>query len=139
MQRLSERATKIFAALVAGIPVRDARKLDKARGFMAVSVDHLYRCGAGSLYAVAHRYEVNGDLVPDPDVEFYVVADASQPVGIAVYPTGIDHGPLGYHRYVHFDSEGAPGRVSRRGQASLATFCDGWMSNIAEQQGMVLS
>jgi hypothetical protein len=82
---------------------------------------------------------VNGDLVPDPDVEFYVVDDPARPGAKAIYPTAIDHGALGYHRHVHFDSAGQPARVASRGQASLAVFCDGWMQNIASQQGLVLS
>jgi len=110
---------------------------------MAVSVDYLMgdrmrpggeRCG--SLYAVAHRYEANGDLVPDPDVEFYVVDDITEPGRKAVYPTAIDHGPMGYHRRVEFDDAGYPARFSRRGQADLASFCNLWMRNIAAQQGL---
>jgi hypothetical protein len=141
MRRLGKAATKVFMALIAGIPVGDARKIDNAGGaFMAVSVDHLARDSrGGSLYAVAHRYEANGDLVPDPDVEFYVVDDPAQPGDKAIYPTAIDHGPLGYYRHVHFDSAGQPARVASRGQAALATFCDDWMRNIARQQGLVLS
>jgi hypothetical protein len=141
MKRLGKTATKIFMELIAGIPIGDAKKLDNARGsFMAVSVDHLGRDSrGGALYAVAHRYEVNGDLVPDPDVEFYVVDDPSLPDAKAIYPTAIDHGALGYYRHVHFDSAGQPARVASRGQAALATFCDGWMRNIASQQGLVLS
>jgi hypothetical protein len=140
MRRLGRRATKVFLALIAGIPVGDAKKVDNASGaFMAVSVDFLTRSPSGAMYAVAHRYEVNGDLVPDPDVEFYVVDDPLEPDAKAIYPTAIDHGPLGYHRHVHFDSAGQPARVTSRGQAGLARFCDDWLRNIAEQQGLVLS
>jgi hypothetical protein len=133
-------------ALVDSLFVGDARKLDNAHGtFMALSVDCLLGDRVpptgphqGALYAFAHRYEVNGDLVPDPDVEFYVIDDPAQPGTKAVYPTAIDHGPLGYYRYVHFDSAGQPTRISRPGQADLASFCDSWMRNIANQQGLVL-
>lgn len=141
MKKLGRTATKVFLALIADIAVGDAKKLDNAGGaFMAVSVDHLGRDSrGGALYAVAHRYQVNGDLVPDPDVEFYVVDDPTQPGTKAIYPTAIDHGPLGYYRHVHFDSAGQPARIASRGQAALATFCDGWMRNLAAQQGLVLS
>jgi hypothetical protein len=141
MRRLGKAAIKVFMSLIAGIPVGDAKKIDNARGaFMPVSIDHLGGVARGeALYAVAHRYEVNGDLVPDPDVEFYVVDDPTLPGTKAIYPTAIDHGPLGYHRHVHFDSDGHPARVAIRGLAALATFCDGWMRNIASQQGLVLS
>jgi hypothetical protein len=84
---------------------------------MAVSIDYLFGTSRGGAhYAVAHRYEVNGDLVPDPDVEFFVVDDPLQPGAKAIYPTAIDHGALGYHRHVHFDSVGQPARVASRGQ-----------------------
>jgi hypothetical protein len=146
LRKLSRPATKIFMMLVDGLVVGDAKKLDNAPGsFMAVSVDCLSgdRMPLGgtrgeSLYAIAHNYEANGDLVPDPDVEFYVVDDPTQPGSRAIYPTAIDHGPLGYYRYVHFDSAGQPDGVSKRGQADLASFCDIWMKNIAIQQGLVL-
>jgi hypothetical protein len=140
-RKLGKAATRIFMSLVDGLLVGNATKLDNAPGaFMAVSVDCLQGDPrSGCLYAVAHRYEVNGDLVPDPDVEFYVVADPLQPGTKAIYPTAIDHGALGYYRYVHFDSDGQPARIAGRGQADLARFCDGWMTNIASQQGLVLS
>jgi hypothetical protein len=144
MRKLSTAATLVFTTLIDGLRVGDAKKIDNARGaFMAVSIDCLggqqvSRDGERdwALYAVAHRYEVNGDLVSDPDVEFYVVEDPAKPGTRAVYPTAIDHGPLGYHRYVHLDSAGHPARIIPRDQADLARFCDLWMRNIASQQGL---
>jgi hypothetical protein len=139
-RKLSKTATRVFTSLIDGLLVGDARKLDNVHGaFMAVSVDCLQRdSGGGVLYAVAHRYEVNGDLIPDPDVEFYVVDDPLQPGAKSIYPTAIDHGALGYYRYLHFDSHGQPVRIASRGQADLARLCDGWMANIAAQQELVL-
>jgi hypothetical protein len=62
-------------SLIDGLLVGDAKKLDNARGsFIAVAVDYLQGDSRrGALYAVARSYEVNGDLIPDPDVEFFVV------------------------------------------------------------------
>ena len=142
MRKLNERATKIFMTLVEGLRVGDARKLDNARGaFMAVSVDFLVgeevRTPSGppwALYAVAHYYLANGDLIPDPDVEFYVVDDPARPGAKAVYPIAIDHGPLGYHRYADLGRTGQLANLRPPGQADLARFCDVWMKNIATQQ-----
>lgn len=142
MTKLNKNATKIFLKLVDGLIAGQARKIDNARPtFMAVSVDYLTAdrmrsngAACGSLYAIAHRYEVNGDLVPDPDVEFYVVDDVMEPGQKAVYPTAIDHGPMGYHRHVDFDEAGHPARFARRSQADLTSFCNVWMRNIASQQ-----
>ncbi len=147
MQKLNDRATRIFMTLVEGLRVGDAKKLDNAAGaFMAVSVDFLvgeeHQTPSGppwALYAVAHYYRANGDLIPDPDVEFYVVDDPEQPASKAIYPIAIDHGPLGYHRYAELESTGRLSRVLPRGQADLARFCDVWMKNVAAQQGLVLS
>ncbi len=138
MRKLDERATRIFMTLVEGLGVGDAKKLDNApNAFMAVSIDFLMGRSGGrfwALYAIAHRYLANGDLVPDPDVEFYVVDDPARPDAKAIYPTAVDHGPLAYHRYVVVDSLGQPTQLVADGQAELARFCDVWMRNIAAQQ-----
>ena len=128
--------------LVDGLRVGDARKLDNARGaFMAVSVDFLVgeelRTVSGppwALYAVSHHYLANGDLIPDPDVEFYVVDDPDRPAEKAVYPIAIDHGPLGYHRYADLVRTGQLSNIRSAGQGELARFCDVGMKNIAAQQ-----
>lgn len=142
MHKLNDLATRIFMSLIGGLHVGDAKKVDNApEAFMAVSVDFLVgekvQTGSGApwtLYAVAHYFRSNGDLIPDPDVEFYVTDDPARPGAKAVYPTAIDHGPLGYHRYAELDGAGQISCVSRRGQADLARFCDHWMKNIAAQQ-----
>jgi hypothetical protein len=147
LRRLSARATGVFLTLIDGLAAGAARRLDNAKGaFMAVSIDCLFidralpdDRGRTATYAIAHRYEVNGDLVPDPDVEFILLTDADQRIAARVYPTAIDHGPLGYRRYVELDSAGQPLRVEPRGQSNLASFCDQWMNNIAAQQGLVRS
>ena len=88
MRKLGERATTIFAMLVDGLGVGDAKKLHNApAAFMAVTVDYLIGASTNrpwAVYAIAHRYLANGDLVPDPDVEFYVVDDPGQPGAKAV-------------------------------------------------------
>jgi len=139
LRKLGPRATSVFLHLVDGLQAGQARKINNASGaFMAVSIDCLQEGAAerGARYAIAHRFEANGDLVPDPDVEFYVVREAGD---TAVYPTAIDHPPpIGYRRYVEFGTDGQPDAIHRRGQADLARFCDTWMRNIALQQGLVL-
>ena len=147
MQKLNDRATRIFMSLVDGLRAGDAKKLDNAPGaFMPVSVDFLVgeelqtpNGASWALYAVSHHYLANGDLIPDPDVEFYVVDDPERLGAKAVYPIAIDHGPLGYHRYADLERTGQLANPQPRGQVELARFCDVWMRNIAAQQGLVLS
>lgn len=136
MNKLSAPATKVFLELVQGLAPGEAKVIDKASGvFMAVHVDCLRAGPAGSLYAVAHRFEQNGDLCPDPDVEFYVVDDALEPGSKAVYPTAIDQ-PLSYRRHVEFGEDSRPSSLRPKAQADLASFCNGWMRNIRDQQGL---
>lgn len=129
MKTLNKTAARTFLSLIDGLKVGEAKKIDNTDGaFMAVSVDFLAEHADGSkLYAVAHRFEQNGDLCPDPDVEFYVTD-----LGIA--PTAIDQ-VVAYRRHVELEN-GRPVRWSPRGQADLASFCNLWMRNIKSQQGL---
>jgi hypothetical protein len=131
MKTLNKTAEKTFRALIADLAAPgDAKKIENSGGaFMAVSVDFLSRNADGScLYAVAHRFEQNGDLCPDPDVEFYVT-----PLGVA--PTAIDQ-IMGYQRAVEFDERGVVSRIRLGAQADITSFCNGWLRNIREQQGI---
>jgi len=88
---------------------------------MPLSIDRI----ADNVYALAHRYELNGDLVPDPDVEFYVCK-------IGVYPMAIDQ-ILGYRRVAQLTGDGGMSAKPRE-QADLAAFCNLWLANIKQQQ-----
>jgi hypothetical protein len=130
MKTLNASAAKVFLSLVEGLAPGRARKVDTTNGaFMPVSIDFLQQNADGSrMYAIAHRFEQNGDLCPDPDVEFYVVGDM-------IAPTAIDQ-VLGYRRSVEFDEQGKPARWNQSSQADLTRFCNMWMKNIRLQQGV---
>ena len=131
MKTLNKTSERTFRLLIEGLAEPgDAKKIENSGGtFMAVSVDFLQRNADGScLYAVAHNFIQNGDVCPDPDVEFYVT-------GLGVAPTAIDQ-VVGYQRAVHFDDAGRPTGLKIREQADLASFCNTWMTNIREQQGI---
>jgi hypothetical protein len=71
LKSVSESSQRIVDELTDGIQVGDSRKMDRGVGFMPVHVDcQRDRPGVGPLFSVAHYYESNGDLVPDPDVVF---------------------------------------------------------------------
>lgn len=63
----------------------DAVKL-RASGFMDLCVDVLMRKGSVIQISLAHYYEQNGDLVPDPDMEVLLL-QATQ----MAYPKHIQH------------------------------------------------
>jgi hypothetical protein len=64
MKKLTKASAKTLDTMIDGIAVGDARTIDNKTGFMAVHVDRLSR----NCYSIAHYYEQNGDLVPDPDL-----------------------------------------------------------------------
>lgn len=44
----------------------------KSGGYMDLNFDYLSKNGDQIIIALHHRYELNGDLVPDPDMEIKV-------------------------------------------------------------------
>lgn len=127
MKFLNASATKTFNKLIDGLAQPgDANKIDTTDGaFMAVSVDFLAESGGTKFFAVAHRYEQNGDLVPDPDVQFAVINGCVVPFAIDQY--------CGYREHARF-AGGKLTHINARGQADLNSFCNMWMRNIASQQ-----
>lgn len=127
MKFLNASATKVFNKLIADLNAPgDACKIETSEGtFMAVSVDFLMEQGGTKFYAVAHRYEKNGDLVPDPDVQFAVINGYVVPFAIDQY--------CGYQESARF-SGGKLTHLNARGQADLVQFCNMWMRNINQQQ-----
>lgn len=127
MKPLSKAAKKVFEKLVDGIEPGQAKKFDNANGaFMAAHVDRL----TDNLFSIAHYYEQNGDLVSDPDMEFWRGPDGE------IYPCSITHGALGlFVRGIEF-ADGKPSGVRPRTQRDQATFANTWLRNIKEQQGL---
>lgn len=136
MKKLNARATTIFLELIDGLGAAGAaKKVDNTHGsYMAVHVDCLRFEPDRATYAVAHRFESNGDLCSDPDVEFYVAPDPMNLDQKAVYPTAIDQQLGGYRRAVEFDDAGKPTGVRNRAQVDLVAFCNMWLKNIGIQQ-----
>lgn len=134
MQSLNKKATKTFLKLVDGLDhVGASKKIDNAAGaFMAVCVEIIaepagLRDGC-FVVAVTHYYESNGDLVTDPEVTFLLTDEKT------VYPMTFEQGGIAYRVWVKIED----GRIlsNRAGQADLCKFCNDWIKNIAEQQGL---
>lgn len=131
MKTLNKSASRTFAKLLQGLQLPgDARKIDTANGsFMPVSVDFLANEGGTRFYSVAHYYERNGDLCPDPDVQFAVIGSGA---GELVIPFSITQ-TFGHRDHVRFDG-GRPTTYNPGGQADLTSFCNMWLKNIRAQQ-----
>lgn len=95
-----------------------------------------------SLLTVTHYFEQNGDLVPDPDVEFRIkkhefisCGDVKEPEW-HFYPLAIQH-PHIYERafpdYTNFTDEGFPDKYYANIQKDIAQFCGTWGKNLKAQ------
>jgi hypothetical protein len=124
---LSRAAAAVLDDLTSGLDVGDSRKIDRGLGFMPVHVECLQRTGLGLLFSVAHYYEQNGDLVPDPDVVFVRTANGWSPVSF--------QNSIAYRVAAHFHEDGTI-EVDEKQQTDLVSFCNQWMRNIQEQQGL---
>jgi hypothetical protein len=128
LKTLSRKAASVIDELAAGLDVGDSRKVDRGLGFMPVHVECLHRTGLGLLFSVAHYHESQGDLVPDPDVVFLRRTDG------AFCPVSFQNS-IAYRVAVHFHDDGTI-EVDEKEQADLVSFCNQWMRNIQEQQGI---
>jgi hypothetical protein len=133
MRTISQTAAAVLDHLTEGLtnPCEadegSSRKIENSGGtFMAVNV-----CRLGeNLFAVAHYYEQNGDLVPDPMMEFVKVGDSW-------YPVAIEH--CGFRREaceLKLNDEGSfeVKAFRPRELKDQCSFVTTWMRNIKGQQ-----
>ncbi len=128
LKALHPKAQAVFDLLTAGIEVGSTRKIDNAKGlFMAVSIDRLTE----RHYSIAHHYEHNGDLMADPEMTFFRSDDG------AVFPCTFQQDNLAMYRIgLDITPDGVIEHENAREQHDEAEFANGWMRNIAEQQGL---
>jgi hypothetical protein len=132
-RQLNEKAEMIFHGLVEGLsegcPYKKVGE-DNAV-FMPVHVEYLHSPADGwRVYSVAHRYQQNGDLRDDPDMEFL-----DTPIG--VFPINFSQAsPPVYTMVMTFGDDGLVDGIDHRGQEDLAEFANLWMKNIKAQQGL---
>lgn len=133
MKSLDAQESAIFKVLIEGLKnPGDAKKIDNTDGtFMPVHVDYLDQSAYGCIYAVAHHYIQNGDVMQDPDMTFLINNQGVFPLtfqqdNVALYQeaAGVENGQL-----ILYDS---------KIQADLASFANDWMKNILEQQDIKL-
>ena len=96
--------------------------------YMPLSLDYLGNNGKYDMFAVAHNYIQNGDVMADPDMQF--VDD-----GTYWYPTTFQNDGIGVYKEVYeFDVGGNFSKVNPRLKAELESFSRTWARNI-DQQG----
>lgn len=130
LKPVTKASQRILEHLVDGLDVGDSKKVDDGGPFMAVHVEALQRTGAGVLYSIAHYFEQNGDLVPDPDVVFVRRADGT------FCPISFQNS-LVCNQPVRWFEDGTI-EIDAREQASIAGFANTFLRNISEQKGIGL-
>lgn len=94
-------------------------------GFDQLRIEHL----PNGCISVAHVYQVEGFLVPEPDVCFFIGQQGEW------IPVNITQSLTGYRNVAQLnDTSDAILRYSRQAQAELANFCEQWAANLVDQQ-----
>lgn len=139
MKHLNPTSTKIFAHLIKLMGTSGSLKIDVNKpdsGIMPVVLEKLYTASIGNItatiYSLAHYYVQNGDLVPDPDMEF-MVRD-TDPVGI--FPMSFKD-RSGIVRGI-FKNENDDWVVNLQAQSDHTYFAHQWLKNIKWQQSLKL-
>lgn len=132
LRPVSRRAAAVFEAIISKIPDgSDSVKLDEAPGtFMALHASRVARNQHGVVYSFAQFVIQNDDLLGDPIVDLLRTPD-----GIW-FPLSFEN-CFGHRPYVEFGDDGTVA-VDRRQQRDLASFCNMWARNIAEQQRLTV-
>ena len=133
MQTLSKPAVKTLEALTAGLKPGQCRTFGEKDGtYMQVHVE----CLQPGRFSVAHRYEQNGDLVSDPDMEFYRDETGGWlPVNCTLWNGN-------FTPAITFEGSpnGKPTGFYRNGLRELCSFASMWMRNIkAQQPGLIFT
>ena len=93
---------------------------------------------ADNLISVAHYYELNGDLVSDPDIVFYdkpfVDADGSLHPELDVFTPVSYQDAMRYDECILFDEDGKPMSGRPALSRSIGTFANQWAKNIRAQK-----
>lgn len=127
MKPVSKAAQKILDRLFAGMEPGTSKKIDNAKGtFMALSVERL----SENTFSMAHYFEQNGDLVADPDMEFWRDAQGQ------FFCVGLTQVMGFYTRAITKFEGGKPSKFSPRAMKDLNSFATLWCRNIAQQQGV---
>lgn len=136
MRKINQEAAKTFQKLIKAMGEEKHARIDNSNGtFMPVHIELLNsnKDLAGrpvSIYSIAHYFEQNGDLVPDPDMVFAV----SNRDPDYIWPTAIQ--TQFYYREGLREGEDGKWSINVREQKDQAIFAGQWMKNIKDQQNL---
>ena len=130
MKAVSQSATGILNILTNGLNEKVShRKINNAEpAFMPVTVEYLYSTVNGDFFSVCLYYELNGDLMRDPEIVFIRIKNLYFPASFQQDNMGL------YTEFFSYDDSGKITGIRVKSQADCAQFCNIWMNNIKEQQ-----
>ncbi len=89
----------------------------KSSGFMDLVIERL----GTNHYSLTHYYELNGDLVPDPDMEVRIMPEQKKAEALSYQDT------FGYRRV--YDGN----KMDAAAKKDLNAFLNQWLSNLIDQ------
>jgi hypothetical protein len=127
MTPVSIKDSKILDKIFNGMSSGTSKKISNSKTFMALSVERL----SDNSYSMAHYFESNGDLVPDPDMEFYRNNNGQW------YPVALQLSSGHYTQaIIEFGPSGEPSKYSPSRYRGLKSFLTMWLKNLSAQQGI---
>jgi len=137
MKVLNKQASAVFLKLIEGIDGEKVtyKKIDNTNGtFMPVSIDFIADTPKGKMYAIAHNFIQNGDVMADPDMQFIVLS--TLPGFVQIMPMTYQLDNLGIFTEAAYFDEKNRIIIHLKSQADITTFANTWMKNIKEQKGI---
>lgn len=124
---LNKKATAIFKTLIDGLEPGQCRRFKADGPWMRLSIERLTE----RTYSIAHYFEQNGDLVPDPDMELVYVPHMD-----TFYPTSIQHSFGRRLVAIELNRDESIKGVRPATQRDIASFANStWFPNIVHQRG----
>ena len=131
MKKLNKQSAEVFNKIIELLDESDHATIDNCDGtFMKLHIEKLYEVKdfigfPGVVYSLSHYFEMNGDLVPDPDMTFIKINDGF------IYPLAYQD-QYGYQRGLWSDD--GKWIINKKVQGDLVLFGNMWMKNIKNQQ-----
>lgn len=123
---MSKADTKILEKIFDNMEEGTSKRINNSEVYMYLSAERL----SSNLYSMAHYFEQNGDLCPDPDMELLRSKDGRW------FPIALQQSIGIYTRAVEDYTENGPTKVYPGKYNELRNFLSQWLKNIKYQQGL---
>lgn len=113
-------------------------KINNAEGaFMPLIVERLSPKDGKDVISLAHYFEVEGDLIPDPDMTFMRLAWDEMVPGVPKFIPLSFQDQFKYQESIVFDENDRIKGFYKNRQVEFVRFTSIWLNNIVSQQGIV--